>query len=138
MVIDLEVIHGRTVQGCLVAVLNEPGVEVARHTVVRAGVGTVGRDIYFDEPIALEAVVLGSGCANDSVGGQHDDTAVVMADANLVLGTDHAIGLNAAQLALLDDELLIAVIELGAKRSHDDLLAGSHIGGTADNLRDRS
>ena len=101
---------------------------------MRAGIGAVGGDIDFDEPVALKAVVLGSGCAHDSVGGQHDDAAVVGAYANLILGADHAVGLDAAQLALLDDELLVAVVELGAEGGHDDLLAGSHIGRAADNL----
>ena len=101
---------------------------------MRAGVSAVGGDIDLDEPVALETVVFGCGRAYDSVGGQHDDAIVAGADAYLVLSTDHAVGLDATQLALLDDELLVAVVELGAEGGHDDLLAGSHIGRAADNL----
>ena len=54
--------------------------------------------------------------------------------ANLVLGTNHTPRFLAAHLALLDYELLVAVVELSTYGSNDDLLASSNIGSTAHDL----
>ena len=92
-----------------------------------ARICTVGGDIHFDYEIALDMVVLGCGDAHGSVFGQHDDAVVVVAHAYLVLCTNHAVALHTAQLALLDGEALVAVVELGAHHGHYHLLSGSHI-----------
>ena len=136
VIVNFEVIDGRTVQGCLLAVLYEPCVEVASYTVVRACIGAVGRYVHFNEPVALKAVVLGCWRANNSVGGEHDDSVVAGADAYLVLSTYHAVALYATQLRTLDDKLLVAIVEFGAERCHDDLLACSYVGGAAYYLSD--
>ena len=79
-------------------------------------------------------VVIAGRSAYYSLVRQHDNATVISADAYLVLGTNHAVALNAAQFATLDGEALVAVIQFGSHDSHHHLLAGSHIRGTTDNL----
>ena len=134
VVIYLEGFVAGSVQRCRVAILLEPGIEVACHAIVRAGIGAVGRDVHFDYVVAVYVVVVGRLGAHHGVLWQHDDAGMVGTDANLVLGTDHAIALDAAQLALFDDKLLVAVVELCAEGSHDDFLPGCHVGRSAHNL----
>ena len=129
LVVHHKVVGRRAMERCGVAVLHEPGIEVARHTIVAAGVRPVGGDIHLNHIVALDMVILGGGYAHGGVGGQHNDTAVVLSYANLVLGTYHAQALHTAQLAPLDGEALVAVIELGAHHGRYHFLAGSHIGG---------
>ena len=121
-------------KGCLMAVLHEPCIEVAGYSIVGAGIGTVGGDVHLDDIVALQVVILCCGRTDGGVGRQHYDAAVVIAHANLVLGAYHAKALHAAQLATLDGETLVAIIEHSTQGSDDDLLTGSHIGRTADNL----
>ena len=118
----------------LVAALHQPGIEVARHTVMAERIGPVGRDVDFNHPVALEMVILGGRHAHDSVVGQHDDAGMVGADTYLILGAYHAEALHAAQLRFLDGEFLVAVIEHAAQVGHNHLLSGGHIGCSADNL----
>ena len=56
------------------------------------------------------------------------------AHAYLVLGTYHAQRLHATQLAPLDGERLLAVVEHAAQIGHDDLLTGHHVRCAAHNL----
>ena len=127
LVIYLEVLHRGAVQAGLIAVLHQPCIQVTCHAIMAARICTVGGDIHFDYEIALDMVVLGCGDAHGSVFGQHDDAVVVVAHAYLVLCTNHAVALHTAQLALLDGEALVAVVELGAHHGHYHLLSGSHI-----------
>ena len=52
---------------------------------------------------------------------------------NLILCANHTERVLAAQFAFLDSETLVAVIQHGTNRCHNDLLTGSHIRRTADN-----
>ena len=133
-VIDHKSVARRTVQRRLIAVLQQPGVKVACHAPVRERVGTVGRDIHFDDEIALKLVVFRRRSAHHSIVGQHDDALVRSADANLVLGTNHAVRLVSAQLRPLDLKLLVAVVEHAAHVGHDDLLSGLHVRRSAHDL----
>ena len=59
---------------------------------------------------------------------------MTLADADFVLGANHAVGLYAAQFALLDGKLLVAVVEFGTQCGDNHLLTGLDVGGAADNL----
>lgn len=50
-----------------------------------------------------------------------------MSQPDFVFGADHAQRLDAAKLAFLDGEFLVAVVEHGADRSHHHSLSGCHI-----------
>ena len=52
----------------------------------------------------------------------------------LIFCTNHTVALNAAQLALLDSETLVAIVEFCAERCNDYLLTGSNVCSTAYNL----
>ena len=134
VVVNLEVVVRRTVQRRLIAILLQPGIQVAGHAPVTQGVGAVGGDVYLNEPVALQMVVLGGRLAYGSVLGQHDDTLVAGADADFVFSTNHAARLHAAQLRLLDYKLLVAIVEHAAQVGNYHFLSGGHVGCTAYNL----
>ena len=115
-------------------VTHEVGVEVAGHTVVRAGIGTVGGNIYLDDVVALQIIIGGGGHTHGRFGGEHDDAVVAGTYADFVFGAYHAVAFYAAQFGLLDDKLFVAIIKGGTDGGYDHLLAGCHIGGAADNL----
>ena len=79
-------------------------------------------------------VILGSRRSWHCILGQHDNAVVTLANAYLVLGTNHAVRLDAAQLAFLYRETLVAVVELGAQRGNDHLLPCLDIGRAAYDL----
>ena len=133
------VLHGKSLyRGALqaggVTVLYQVGIEVAGHTVVRAGIRTVGGDIHLEHVVALDVVVILGQRAGHRLSGEHDDAGMVRTDANLILRANHAVRLYAAQFRFLDGKALLTVIELGAQGRHNHLLSGSHIGCAAHNL----
>ena len=132
--LHLEVIHRWTMQRRLITVLLQISIEVTRHTPVRTSVRVVRRDVHLNHIVALQTVVLSGRRTHHSILWQHDDAVMTRAHTNLILGTDHAVRLDATQLALLDDKLLVAVIQLAAQLSHNHLLTGSHVRCAADNL----
>ena len=69
-----ECLTARLVQRGLLAVSLQPCVEVACHTIVGEGIGTVGCDVYLYEPVALQIVVFSSRGAYLCVFRQYDDT----------------------------------------------------------------
>ena len=79
-------------------------------------------------------VIFGGRLTHRGVLGQHDDTVVAVAYSYLVFGTNHTERLYTTQLAALDGKFLVAIIEHTAQVGNDYLLAGSHIGGAADDL----
>ena len=115
---------------------SEPGREVAGDAVVRCCVDAVGGQIDLEHIVVLELVVFGGGGAGSNLVGDDDDAVVRGADADLILGANHAERLDAADLRFLDCEGLVAfAVEGCAYRSDDNCLTGSNIGRTADNLR---
>ena len=116
------------------AVLLEPGSQVASHAVVRSAVDAIRCEVHLNHIIVLYAVVVARRGAHRHVVGQHDDAAVVGAHANLVLGANHATRLNATDFRLLDGKLLVAIVEFGAHSGNNHLLTGSHVGRAAHNL----
>ncbi len=133
-VIHLEFIARWAMKGGLVTILLQPSVEVASHAIVAECVGTVGGDVYLDEPVALQVVVFSGRLTYGSVLWQDDDASVVGADADFILGANHTEALHAAKLALLDGETLVAVVEHAAQVGYDDLLACGHVRRAADYL----
>ena len=71
--VHLKTVARRTVQSRLVAVLHQPGIQVAGHTVMRAGIRTVGRNVHFDKIVALQVIVFRCRGSGYSRLGQHDD-----------------------------------------------------------------
>ena len=59
---------------------------------------------------------------------------MVGSDADFVLGADHSVRLDAAQLGFLDVECLVAIVKGGAEGCYDDLLAGCNIGSATNDL----
>ena len=135
MVVYFEILAARTMQRRLIAVGLEPRIEVACHSPVREGVGTVGGDVHLDEPVALQVIVFSSRCAHLCVVGQYDDAGVVVTDTDFVFGTDHAARLHASEFRFLDDELFVAVVEHATQIGHDDFLSSGHVGSAANYLR---
>lgn len=64
LVIYYELIARRAMKTCLVAVLLQPGIEVAGYTPMTERIGTVGSDVNLDEPVALQVIILGSRLTN--------------------------------------------------------------------------
>ena len=79
-------------------------------------------------------IILGSGLSYGSVLRQHNDAVVALSHSNLVLGTNHAVRLDTAQLRFFDNKLLVAVIKHAAQIGYDNLLASSHVRSATDNL----
>ena len=121
-------------QSRLMAVLHQPGIQVAGHTVMRTGIRTVGSDVHFDKIVALQVIVFRSRGSGHSRPGQHDDAVVVRTDTNLIFRTYHAIALHPAQLGFLDGKTFVAIIQFATQRSHHHLLSGCHVRRTAHNL----
>ena len=124
----------RTMKRCLVTVLRQPGIEVTGHTVMAQRIRTVGRDVYVDQPVAVQMIILGGRLSDRCILRQYDDAVMARTDADFILGTDHTEALHTTQLALLDGEFLVAVIEHAAQISHNDFLSCSHIRCTTHNL----
>ena len=132
--LDLKSVGRRTVESRLISVLLQISIQVARHSPVRTSVRVVGRDVHLYDEVALQSVVLSRRRAHDSILRQHNDAVMACAYTYLVLGTYHAVRLDAAQLALLYCKLLVAIVEHTTELCHDDLLSSSHIGRATDNL----
>ena len=113
------VIHGectavRTVQGGRIAVLFQPGIQVACHSPVRECISTVRRDVHLYQPVTLQMIIFGSRCAHHGIVGKDDDPVMTGTHADLILGADHPAAFHTAQLTLLDHKLLITVIQHAA------------------------
>ncbi len=94
-------------------------------------VDAVGGNFIFDDSLVLQLKVFLGGSADDGILRQHHDAGVAGADAQLVLGTDHAEALHAADLGLLDLEVSG---KDGAQLGEEHFLSGRHVGGAAHHL----
>ena len=135
VIVHTEALHAGTVKGCRLTVLHEIGIEVAGHAIVRAGIGAVGRDIYFDEVVALKLEIFRGRHTYGRFFGEYHNAIVALTNTDFVFGTNHTEALHTAQFAALDGEALtLGAIEHGAQGCHDYFLASGHIGRTANNL----
>ena len=116
MIVHTEALHAGTVKGCRLTVLHKIGIEVAGHAIVRAGIGAVGRDIYFDEVVALKLEIFRGRHTYGRFFGKYHNAIVALTNTDFVFGTNHAETLHTAQFAALDGEALtLGTIEHGAR-----------------------
>ncbi len=105
-------------------------VDLARDAVDAEAVGPVGRDLEL-EHVGGDRQHVGERRAGLERRVEHHDPVVVGADRELVLGEDHPVGLDAAQLGPLEPR---AVGHDRPGSCDRDDLAGSHVRGAADDL----
>ena len=134
VVVHLERLAVRTMQRRGVAILHQPGIKVASHTVVRKRIRAIGCDVYFYHPVALQMIIFRCRLSHRCVFGQNDDSGMVGANAYLVFSTNHSERFHTTQFAFFDGKLLFAIIEHASQVCDNHLLAGSHIGSPAHNL----
>ncbi|MDT4829886.1 hypothetical protein FQZ97_633200 [compost metagenome] len=93
-------------------------------------VATVGGQAQFDDHV-IQAEVGADVLAHGGVGGQFHQAVVVIADLQFGGRAEHAVGLDATQLGLLDLEV---AGQFGADHGEGDLQAGAHVGRAAHDL----
>ena len=136
-VVDLERIDRRQQQaGVIVAAAAQICRKVACDAYVRRSVDTVGREAYGYQEVVLDMQILLSGHTHASIGRKLHDALVAPAYAELVLGAEHAERLDAAYLAALDLELLLAAarVEHAADGGAQHFQTLAAVVGAADDL----
>ena len=93
--LELSIIHDktiarRTMQSSPVAILYQPGIQVARHTIVATSIGTIWSNIHLNQKVALQLIVFSSRRTHDGILRQHDDTIMTFTNSDFVLSTNHA------------------------------------------------
>ena len=131
----MEIVDVGTMQAARHALTLHPSRQVARHAVVRRSIDAVRREVYFDNVFVFDIIIFASGSAGHSRFGEHDDAVVRRADADFVFCANHTERFHAADFRLLDGKFVVAVVKLCADGSHNDVLSGSHVRRSADNLR---
>ena len=119
---------------CLMAVAQQPGIQITCYAPVTQTISTICRDVNLDEPITLQMIILCSGCTNHCILRQYDNTRMVIANADLILCTDHTVRLYTTEFRLLDEKLLVAIVKHATQISHNHLLTCSYIRRTTHNL----
>jgi hypothetical protein len=105
-------------------------VGLARDPVDRQAVGPVGRDLELED-LGGDRQHVGERGARREPAVEDHDAGVLGADGDLVLGEDHPVGLDAAQLG---DPELRAVGQHRPRPGHRDDLTGRDVGRAADDL----
>ena len=134
VVVDNKLVAIRTMQRCLIAILQEPSIEVASHTIMAESISTVGCNINLYYPVAFKMIVFGSRHSDLSILRQYDDAIVRGANTDFVFGTNHAKTLYATKLRFFDYEFLVTIIEHAAKVGNDNFLTSSNIRSATNNL----
>ena len=116
------------------AIAHQPGIQITGYTPMTQTIGTVCRDVNLDEPVALQMIILCSGCTDNCIIRQYDDTIVAGTDADLILCTDHTVRLHTTEFGLLDDKLLVTVVEHTTQISYNHFLACGYVRRTAHDL----
>jgi len=98
---------------------------------VAQAVGPVGRDAHFQHGL-VETQRLNDFLARAARVRQDHDAGALFRKAQLGLGTDHAEGFDATDLAFLDRQ---PTRQLGPDQGHGHGLAGGHVGRAADDLQ---
>ena len=135
MALYLEICYARLGERDVDALGLVVGIQVACNAIVASSICTVRGDVDLDEGVVFHTKILLGRHTHRCVGWKHHDAIVVATYANLVFGTDHAQRLLATDLAFLDSELLVAIIEHCAYGRHDYLLTSGHVGSAAHDLQ---
>lgn len=120
----------------LLAAAAQVGRQVARHADVRGGIDPVGGQTNLNQIVVLDVEELLGRRTHDGIGRKLHDARVRRADTQLVLGTEHAERLHAANPAALDFELLLAAVGVEHRTygGAEHLEPRTAVGGAADNL----
>ena len=113
--------------------------DLVRHAQDRQAVAAVGRHLHHERIGAGQ--IGGEGGAEGRVVGEHQDALVLVAQAQLALGADHALGDDAADGGGAERAQLARalVMELGADAGEGDVLPCGDVGRAADDrLRPRA
>ena len=102
------------VQRCFVSVLLQPCVKVARYAVMAQCIGTVGSNVYFNEPVAVELVILCCRHTHLCIFGQNNNAVVACSYADFVFSTNHSQTLDTSQLASFNGERVVAIVQYTA------------------------
>ena len=102
---------------------------------MRRRVHPVRSDIHLQDIITLYIIIIFRQCTDNRVSRQYDNTGMIGSDTDLILGANHAIRLNPADLRLLDRETLVAIIQFRPVNSDNHLLACRHVRSATNNLQ---
>ena len=130
----MESIYVRTRQFDFLSLRLIKRVEVARYAEMAACIGAVGGDIHFNNGVVLKLIECCSRRTYYRVSRQLDDAIVAAAYANLILCTEHAKRLHAANLGFLDLETIVAIIKGRAEGGNNHLQSLAAIGSSTNNL----
>ena len=111
------------------------GGEVARDAVNAGGVGAVGRHVDVDDRL-VKAGVVHVARADGRVGGQFDDAVMLVGEFEFRGRTQHAVGIDAADVAFGQRDLLRR--DVGSDRREHALHARARVGRAADDLNRRA
>ncbi len=112
--------------------LSEPGRQVARHAVMRCGIDTVGRNIYFQYKIAFNVIIFFGRHSDGCVPGKNDDAVVGVADTDFIFSANHAERFFATYFGTFDSERFITGIQNRTNGCHYDFLSGGYVRRSAD------
>ncbi len=101
---------------------------------MRGAISTVRRNVHLDASVGFDVVIVLSESSDRHIIRKNDNARVVGSDPNLVLGANHAMRGNTAQLRGLDGELLVAIIKDSADCGDNNLLTCSDICSAANNI----
>ena len=104
----------RAMQRCFVSVLLQPRIKVARYAVMAQRIGTVGSNVYFNQPVAVELVILCCRHTHLCIFGQNNNAVVACSYADFVFSANHSQTLDTSQLTLLDGERVVAIVQYTA------------------------
>ena len=135
LIVDLEGLNRRQPQCRRLAGLLQISGQVASDTIMRRRVHPVRSDIHLQDIITLYIIIIFRQCTDNRVSRQYDNTGMIGSDTDLILGANHAIRLNPADLRLLDRETLVAIIQFRPVNSDNHLLACRHVRSATNNLQ---
>ena len=98
VVVYAECLVGGTMQSRGKVIAQKVSVQIACNAPMRASIGAVGGDVYFNEEIAFQTKVFSSGSTHLRFSRQHHDAVVVCPHADFIFGTNHTVTFDTTQL----------------------------------------